>query len=304
MLRLTDAPFDVTDAKLVPKAGACNACPKRTGNQAQLFADVKSPDLCIDPACFKAKKAALFAIRLKEAKAGGQEVLEGKAADRATHGGGYRKLDDSEWVGNKRKTVRELVKKAKPPITLALDSRGEVHELVRQADVMKVLPKEEREHAGDNDKWKKAAKQREAKERRRAQAVSLAVATAVQKTSKLGPKLVPLLVRALIRSAWDDSCQAIMRSRGLEKKKGSFRGAQAAVLAHASTLRDDELAGLGLEMALRKFAPTRHGAADPEWRDTLQALKIDFAGIERLLANQAKTKAAVKKKTTKRKAKS
>jgi upstream activation factor subunit UAF30 len=40
-----------------PIAPACGECPKRTGNQPELFADVKSADVCTDPVCFKAKRA-------------------------------------------------------------------------------------------------------------------------------------------------------------------------------------------------------------------------------------------------------
>jgi ParB/RepB/Spo0J family partition protein len=41
MLQLSSAPFDIKDANLVPKAGDCIKCPKRTGNQADLFGDIK-----------------------------------------------------------------------------------------------------------------------------------------------------------------------------------------------------------------------------------------------------------------------
>lgn len=58
-LELKRAPFDTHDAELLPKAGSCAECPKRTGGNVQLFADVKEKDLCTDPACFKAKVAAL-----------------------------------------------------------------------------------------------------------------------------------------------------------------------------------------------------------------------------------------------------
>jgi ParB/RepB/Spo0J family partition protein len=37
MLRLSDGGFPTTDPDLVPAAGACSTCPKRTGNQADLF---------------------------------------------------------------------------------------------------------------------------------------------------------------------------------------------------------------------------------------------------------------------------
>lgn len=57
-LRLGAVPWDLNDAELVPKAGTCLACPKRTGAQPALWPDVKARDTCTDPACFKLKMAA------------------------------------------------------------------------------------------------------------------------------------------------------------------------------------------------------------------------------------------------------
>lgn len=53
---LSEGKFDVTDATLVPKAGACTDCPKRTGAEKLLFdgADYKN-DHCLDGTCFRAK---------------------------------------------------------------------------------------------------------------------------------------------------------------------------------------------------------------------------------------------------------
>jgi ParB/RepB/Spo0J family partition protein len=58
MLRLDDAGFPTQDATLVPAAGTCGACPKRTGNQPELFGDIKNADVCTDSACFKTKREA------------------------------------------------------------------------------------------------------------------------------------------------------------------------------------------------------------------------------------------------------
>lgn len=52
---LTTAAFKKEDATLLPKAGACTACPKRSGS-GQLFADVNDKDRCFDRACFMAKR--------------------------------------------------------------------------------------------------------------------------------------------------------------------------------------------------------------------------------------------------------
>lgn len=79
-LALKSAPFDPADATLVPAAGPCGACPKRTGNQPELFGDVKSPDVCTDPKCFGTKRGAHIERQREAAKAKGQRVLTGKAA--------------------------------------------------------------------------------------------------------------------------------------------------------------------------------------------------------------------------------
>jgi len=64
MLRLKDAPFDVGDAELLAKAGSCSKCPKRSGQQQDLFGDVKAKDVCLDRACYE-KKCEAFWARLK-----------------------------------------------------------------------------------------------------------------------------------------------------------------------------------------------------------------------------------------------
>src|SRR5204862_7255770 len=54
LLQLASAPFDKQDETLVPEAGSCANCPKRTGFNKLLFPDVRN-DSCTDPQCFRAK---------------------------------------------------------------------------------------------------------------------------------------------------------------------------------------------------------------------------------------------------------
>jgi ParB family chromosome partitioning protein len=60
LLVLKDAPFDKRDAQLVPTAGSCADCPKRTGHNKLLFGDDlgRQGDRCTDPACYQSKLAA------------------------------------------------------------------------------------------------------------------------------------------------------------------------------------------------------------------------------------------------------
>jgi ParB family transcriptional regulator, chromosome partitioning protein len=55
MLTLTDAAFDLEDAELVPAAGACITCSKRTGANTALFDDFQQDDRCLDGDCFRSK---------------------------------------------------------------------------------------------------------------------------------------------------------------------------------------------------------------------------------------------------------
>ncbi len=63
---LTAVPWDLDDAQLVPKAGACSACAKRSGAQGKLFTDIKDKDRCFDSACFKSKMSAGLLIKVKK----------------------------------------------------------------------------------------------------------------------------------------------------------------------------------------------------------------------------------------------
>jgi len=60
LLVLKDAPFNKRDAQLVPTAGSCADCSKRTGHNKLLFGDDlgKHGDQCVDPQCYQAKLTA------------------------------------------------------------------------------------------------------------------------------------------------------------------------------------------------------------------------------------------------------
>jgi ParB family chromosome partitioning protein len=57
LLDLTTAPFSKEDGQLLPAAGSCVDCPKRTGHNPLLFAEIgfNQPQSCSDPKCFQAK---------------------------------------------------------------------------------------------------------------------------------------------------------------------------------------------------------------------------------------------------------
>ena len=76
-LSLAQAPFDVNDPNLLPNAGPCSTCPKRSGSNPLLFADtIKRADVCTDPECFKRKQDALVQLSLSELQAAGEKPVK------------------------------------------------------------------------------------------------------------------------------------------------------------------------------------------------------------------------------------
>lgn len=123
MLSLKSAPFDIKSAKLLPAAGACGPCPKRTGNQPDLFGDVKHADVCTDPACFAAKKTAQIEHLRATAEAAGRTVIAGKQAQkimpsRYSQPKGYVRAEDHNYDDPKHRTWKQLLGKHMPEPTL------------------------------------------------------------------------------------------------------------------------------------------------------------------------------------------
>lgn len=116
MLELDAAPFPTDEDNLVKGCTSCKACPKRTGNDRDLFSDVKSPDVCTDPPCYKAKADAHAKRKAQEASKDGRTVIAGDDALKIKpHSyqtelqGGMVDLDKKVDVDGKAVPVRKLL---------------------------------------------------------------------------------------------------------------------------------------------------------------------------------------------------
>jgi ParB family transcriptional regulator, chromosome partitioning protein len=74
-LDIANAPFDAQDETLLPAAGSCAACPKRTGNNPLFFPEVRQKSICTDRSCYHAKVEALVQIRMKPLEESGEKPL-------------------------------------------------------------------------------------------------------------------------------------------------------------------------------------------------------------------------------------
>ncbi|MGB8472575.1 MAG: ParB/RepB/Spo0J family partition protein [Candidatus Acidiferrum sp.] len=75
-LDLANAPFSPQDACLLPSAGSCTKCPKRTGNNPLLFPETGlKKSTCTDRDCYRRKVAAIVQLRVAPLEAQGEKIL-------------------------------------------------------------------------------------------------------------------------------------------------------------------------------------------------------------------------------------
>jgi ParB/RepB/Spo0J family partition protein len=146
MLQLKAAPFKTNDATLCPSAGACSECPKRTGNQPELFADVESVDVCTDPVCFGKKRDAHKKRLITLAKDKGQKIISGPDAKKimpyfhmSSLQGGFAPLDSKCHDDTKKRTYRQILGKSANATLLENPHGDDLIEIVRLSDVEQLL---------------------------------------------------------------------------------------------------------------------------------------------------------------------
>lgn len=166
MLRLDKAVWPITSADLLPRAGSCSDCPKRTGANPDLFADVDSADMCTDPLCYRAKDEAHQARQLAQAIERGQEVISGREAKAlmpsaySTHVDGYLRLDDKSDSPSDvplRKLIGKAMEQAgiQPTLVANPHNDGELVAVLRAEQVAQLLA--QAGHAEAEDKLAKQA---------------------------------------------------------------------------------------------------------------------------------------------------
>lgn len=254
MLELAKAPFPTGDATLVAQAGTCAACPKRTGNQRELFADVKSADVCTDPKCFADKKAAHQARLRSEAQAKGATVIVGEQAKKIKPHEysdtlkGYRALDATVYEDRKNRTVRQLLGKAAPPPAFLEDAHaGKLVPVVKEEDFAKAL-KTQGIKLRDGGRYTASAEQkaRERKARRETEARGrILAAVRLKVPAELAKPELQLIALAFFDRTWHENQKRLLQLWGFEGKPHDYKAEKAF-----ATLTDKDLALRLVDMAL------------------------------------------------------
>ena len=319
MLRLADAPFDGADASLVPAAGSCVACPKRTGNQKELFADVKSTDICTDPRCFDGKLKAHGVRRVEELAAQGARILSDKESKKVFPGKSdwqletiagdapFVPLEHKSYEDPKQRTYRALLKGQDFETVIARDGTGRVRELVAKSVAIKAVravAKGAKEKGLGASKevlrFKEQLRKDADKAKRKRALTTAALAAVVAGAEKKEPNagFWMMLARAAVRCIDNDGLLATIARRGLTPDKPAkgpqYKDGKKSVLFKAlEGMPEPEVRGLALELIVARGAywSFREGLAEG-LAEACTLYKVDVSKLAaELRAAKAKKKA-------------
>lgn len=312
MIRLKGSGFDRKDAKLVPKAGPCTTCPKRTGNQQEIYPDT-SADVCTDPECFRAKKDANQLIVIQKAKAQGKEVLTGKEAKKhmeygqMKHNSTLIPLDKSNYDDGKYRTYQQLLGKECPPITLIQTEKGLIP-TVNQKEAEAVLAKKFKwaRESGSRDAKRKDEDKKEAQKRRIQKAVfneSLGQIAAKARSLNVTDKFWSFLAESIVRNYHNsDTVQALVKRREIPytKEKDAWNIAYGeALIKHMEGAKGAEVRSIIVELIVSRGGfRDWQGRLETTYKDACTIYGIDSVQIEK----EVKAAAKLKQKATKKKA--
>lgn len=312
---LQSAPFDTADADLVPAAGACIGCPKRTCAQGSLFEVRHSQDdRCLDRQCFETKTAAAFedaAVRVRAA--GGTVASASETKKLLPHGqvpyggpvqlGGTTPHSFKKWSSVVRSCNAEQKREIGAATTLVQDANGRPHELVDRAKMRSILAgnAKTKKYADElgGSKARAAVSPQEAKRKLDAkidrETSSRFVAAIVEQVEREGASGVAIL--ALVLQVGRDCVADVAIRRGWADKK--TQEPRAALTKAMSGLTEAEQLALAVEVLALNVERGWAG------KEALDVFGVDRKGIRAEVskeiraaeAERAKKKSTAKKKT-------
>lgn len=135
-ISLKQATFSLDDAELVPAAGSCTACPKRSGNAPEICADLDDEDVCTDTGCFDDKRLTRRQQLITNAEKKGIPIFTGDSGWDAFRD--ERRIDIDEVVegDGQERSYREILGDKLPRLDALVEvGHGERKRLVEMADV-------------------------------------------------------------------------------------------------------------------------------------------------------------------------
>ncbi len=298
LLVLKDAPFSKRDAQLVPTAGSCADCPKRTGHNKLLFGDDlgRQGDRCTDPTCYQAKLSAYVAQTI----AAKPELVQISTA----YGG--QKEGSMVLPRNKYTAIRDDKPKSKEDAkrpeykvckftTEAIVTEGSdvgtVHKVCANPSCPVHHPKQPTSR--NDEKWK-AEQDKQRKEQAIANTTGLRVLAAIGGAVpvRLMKRDLLFILEKLVSLMEEQRLEALARQHGIRQKRDDG-GIGKTLAAYIRRADEGTLSRLLVETAILLAASRTNAAA--VLRDAASAYKVDTDAITLKVKQEFAAKAKTKK---------
>src|ERR1700690_813168 len=291
LLILKLAPFDKRDAQLVPAAGSCVDCPKRTGHNKLLFADVRQ-DACTDPNCYHAKVDAHVA---KTVAAKPKIVQISTAYGQQQESSATLPRNKYTEIRPEKPTTKEEA--TRPEFKMCkYTTDAVVSDGIDKGEIRKVCPEPtcpvhhpKKQSSADDTKWK-AEQEKERREAAIANTIGIRILAAI--TAAVPVRLMKrdlLFVVERLASLLDENRLAVVaRQHGIKKATDSDSIGKlfAAYLRRAE---ESALGGLLVEITIL-HAAVRQNPTEV-LRDAAATYKVDVDAISLKVKQEFATKA-------------
>jgi ParB family chromosome partitioning protein len=225
LLVLKDAPFNKRDAQLVPAAGSCADCPKRTGHNKLLFGDDlgRQGDRCTDPGCYAAKITAHVASAI----AAKPELVQISTAYGGQKEGSpvlprnkYTAIQD-EKPKDKQQAQRPEYKTCKfttEAIITEGSDVGTIHKVCANPSCPVHHPKQQTSR--NDEKWK-AEQEKQRRDQAIANATGLRVLTAIGSAVpvRLMKRDLLFIIEKLVGTLDESRVESLARQHGIRQKR-------------------------------------------------------------------------------------
>jgi ParB family chromosome partitioning protein len=300
-LELSAAPWKKDDAELVAAAGACLACPKRSGFNKALFADLDKKDVCTDRACFAQKREAFVQLQIKTLKDKGQEPVristaysfygQGKKPEGVLYSAQYEEVSP---IAAKKVPAKEL------KTAVVVDGRG-------HGRVVQIRVAEAGKGSGSGDDSSKVQQRRRQESAKRYSAIRNAVLTAVLGKVKGEPDLGAMrrVAGYLVGRMDFDSIQRLTKRRGWQKpaktKPHGDRWQENAAMEVVKTADAAELHRFMIECSLVGQTHVAEYSSNPgsipeQLMDAAKSFRVD---VKKIVADAKAAEKAQKKSAPK-----
>lgn len=288
LLELADAPFSKQDEKLLPDAGACTVCAKRTGFNTLLFADVHK-DSCTDPVCFQAKLDAHIAQTI-EAKPKLVQISSGWSSREGAPLGRnrYTELEIKKVKPNgssaKLSPAQKPCEKMAEAIVMDGGKRGQIVKVCSDPNC--------RVHHPDRPSPQKLERER-AEERKRIEQDKLAITIRFRilaaVLAKVGTPLkkadLVLIAQYVLAKLPYSQAQTLAKRHKVEADK-SNASVESLLAKRFASYDEAGLCRTLLEISLLEAAYQQSRGVEDPLQETAKRYRIDIAKVEQVVKEQ------------------